>query len=479
VSRISLVGGTVATLSDGEPGVAATNVVIEDGLIVDLESTRPGGEVIDCAGKLILPGFVNAHAHATEVLYRGLSGGLDHVDWVLRKHALQGALDEQGAEVGASLACLEILRSGAVAFLDPEVEPRHFAGVARAAAASGMRAGLSVAIEAHHGYGTHHGHDSPGGEGFADHGGPGEHADHGGTGGHLGHGGHGDHGDHGDHGGHATTEIELPPTSGRVSTWLGPRSMSALTADLGAAVARRTQATGARITFHCAEDDRDVAAVRAESGLTPARWSEQLGLLLDRSVLAHGVYLEPDDLVAIAGAGASLAHCPVSNAKTGHGIAPLAAMEAAGINVAVGTDGAMSNDTYDLLLELRMVGLIHRAAARNPAATTAVQLLRMATRNGMRALGLPGGTIEPGAPADLVIVDLRHVGSWPTHDPLDSLAFSSSHEVVDSVLVGGEVLLAAGRPTQVDERRLLADAEAVAAEVARSVGLETWVGPPA
>ena len=98
----------------------------------------------------------------------------------------------------------------------------------------------------------------------------------------------------------------------------------------------------------------------------------------------------------------------------------------------------------------------------------------MATRNGFRALGLAGGTIEPGAPADLVVIDLRRVGSWPTHDPLDSLAFSSSREVVDSVLVDGELLLDRGRPTRVDKRRLLADAAAVAAEAARAVGLTSW-----
>jgi cytosine/adenosine deaminase-related metal-dependent hydrolase len=487
VSRTSLVGGTVATLADEAPLTQAT-IVIDDETIVDVGQVGVAGRVIDCTGKLILPGFVNAHTHLTEVLYRGLSAGLDHVDWVSRKHGLQNVLDESGAAVGASLACLEILRAGAIAFLDPEVEPRQFAGVARGAGASGLRGGLSLAIQARHGYRAQGGHDA--------HAADGGHGGHTADAGHRGHAGkpgasaasHGEAADGrtrherpgapGEGHGQATTpasSIELPPTSGRVSAWLGPRAMNAMTDELTAAVAATLRTSGARITFHCSEDEREVAEVRAESGLTPARYAETFGLLVDRAVLAHGVFLEPDDLVAIAAAGASVVHCPVSNAKTGHGIAPLGAMQAAGINVCVGSDGGMSNDTYDILQELRVAGLVHRAAQHNPAATSGVQVLRMATRNGTRALGLQGGTIEAGAPADLVIIDLRQLGSWPTHDPLDSLAFSSSKEVIDSVMVAGELLLDAGRPTRIDEARLLAEAAEVAAEAARAAGLESWV----
>jgi 5-methylthioadenosine/S-adenosylhomocysteine deaminase len=251
--------------------------------------------------------------------------------------------------------------------------------------------------------------------------------------------------------------------------------MNAMTDELSAAVAEAARKTGAWMTIHCSEDQREVEEVRAESGLTPARYAERFGLLSERCVLAHGVFLEPDDMVAIAAAGASVVHCPVSNAKTGHGIAPLGAMQAAGINVCVGSDGGMSNDTYDILQELRMVGLVHRAAQHDSGATSADQLLRLATRNGTKAMGLPGGTIATGGPADLVIVDLRRLGSWPTHDPLDTLAFAATRHVVDSVLVDGELLLDGGRATRIDEARLLADAAEVAAEAARAVGLDSWV----
>ena len=142
-------------------------------------------------------------------------------------------------------------------------------------------------------------------------------------------------------------------------------------------------------------------------------------------------------------------------------MAPLGELLAAGINVALGTDGGMCNDSYDLLLELRMAGLVHRAAGRNSAATDPERLLDIATVNGALALGTGGGVIEPGRAADLVLIDLRRLGSWPTHNLIDSITFSATRHVVDSVIVDGELLLDRGHPTRVDEAALLREAEEV------------------
>jgi 5-methylthioadenosine/S-adenosylhomocysteine deaminase len=459
MSRLSLVGGTVVTPRNGGHDLLQRTVVVEDGLIVDVVAGDGGpGRRLDCRGALLLPGFVNAHAHTTEVLFRGLGGTMEHVEWVDRKHSLQRAVDEGGAEVGAALSCLEMLRSGVVAFLDPEVLPSHLPGVERAADASGLKAGLALSFEARHGYGTAGGHGT-------DHGSGDEHA------------GHDRHDGHGGHDGHASppasTEVGHGSRRGRVTPWLGPRAMSAMTVELAQQIARRAAADGLGVTFHCSEDPRDHDAVRAEHGLTPVGFALRHGLLGERSVLAHGVYLEPDDLPAIAVAGATVVHCPVSNAKTGKGVAPLGDLLAAGINVALGTDGGMCNDSYDQLLELRMAGLVHRAAGRDSAATDPERLLDIATTNGARALGTGGGAIEPGRAADLVLIDLRRLGSWPTHDVIDSITFSATRHVVESVIVDGEILLDRGHATRVDEAALLRQAEEVAMAAAASVSSET------
>jgi cytosine/adenosine deaminase-related metal-dependent hydrolase len=432
MARLSLVGGMVVTPGAKTHDLAVRSVVIEDGIVVDvIDGASGAGNRVDCAGKLVLPGFVNAHAHTTEVLFRGLGGMLDHVDWVDRKHRLQRAVDESGAEVGTRLACLEMLRSGVVAFLDPEVLRPHLAGVERAADASGLKAQLAVSFEARHGYGT--------ADGQAD----GE--------------GHGDGHDH-----HATPDVSAGSRRGRVVPWLGPRAMSAMTVELADAIGRRAASEGLGITFHCSEDPRDHDAVRAEHGLTPVAFAREHGLLGRRSVLAHGVFLEPGDLPVIAASGATVAHCPVSNAKTGKGVAPLGDLLAAGINVALGTDGGMCNDSYDVLQELRMAGLVHRAAQRNSGASDPDLLLDIATENGARALGTGGGAIEPGRAADIVVIDLRRLGSWPTQSVIDSLTFSATRHVVEMVLVDGDILLEDGRATTIDEPALLREAEEVA-----------------
>jgi 5-methylthioadenosine/S-adenosylhomocysteine deaminase len=238
--------------------------------------------------------------------------------------------------------------------------------------------------------------------------------------------------------------------------------MSAMTVELADAIGRRAASDGLGITYHCSEDPRDHDAVRSEHGLTPTAFGQVHGLLGERTVLAHGVFLEPDDLPLIAGSGATLVHCPVSNAKTGKGVAPLADLLAAGINVALGTDGGMCNDSYDVLQELRMAGLLHRAAQRSSTATDPDTLFDIATDNGARVLGTGGGTIEPGRAADLVVIDLQQLGSWPTQSAIDSLTFAATRHVVTMVLVDGEILLEDGRATRIDERALLRAAEDVA-----------------
>jgi 5-methylthioadenosine/S-adenosylhomocysteine deaminase len=327
-----------------------------------------------------------------------------------------------------------MLRSGVVAFLDPEVLPPHLPGVTRAAEGSGMKAALAISFEARHGYGT--AHDAGQGHRSEEH----------------------------------SPQEAAPAPGGRVSHWLGPRAMSAMTPELATSIAERAVNEQRGITFHCSEDPRDHDAVRAEHGVTPVGFAKRCGLLTSRSVLAHAVYLELEDFAVIAASGATIVHCPYSNAKTGKGIADLPRMLSAGINVALGTDGGMSNDSYDILLELKMTGSLHRAATRDAGATDPEVLLDMATVNGARVLGTGGGVIAPGRAADLMVIDLRRLGSWPSHDALDTLIFSSTRHVVETVLIDGDVMLDGGHPTGLDEAAVMRDAEEVAM-AARSAAL--------
>jgi len=147
-------------------------------------------------------------------------------------------------------------------------------------------------------------------------------------------------------------------------------------------------------------------------------------------------------------------------------------MTSRGINVGLGTDGGMVNDRYDMLSEMRYAALLHKAVSGDPKAVTPERALRMATRDGARALGLESGILRPGAPADVCVVDLEALGSWPAYNPVDALVFSAGSRNVRHVLVGGEPRLLGGDLVGVNIPELLAEAAEVSRYTIRAAGLE-------
>jgi cytosine/adenosine deaminase-related metal-dependent hydrolase len=244
--------------------------------------------------------------------------------------------------------------------------------------------------------------------------------------------------------------------------------LSAVSPDLGPTIASLAAAHGTGITFHCAEVPQDREAIRARHATGPGAYAASIGLLGPRTVLVHGIHLDDDDLDALARTGTHVAHCPASNAKIGAGIARVDEMRRRGINVGLGTDGGNSNDTYDMVSEMRIAALVRRAAARDAAAMSAATALEMATRSGADALGLLAGRLEPGAYGDVVVVQPRREGAWPTVDPLHSLVFGTGG-AVESVVIGGDLVVESGEVRSLDAAAVLRDAEeAATAAMARS-----------
>jgi 5-methylthioadenosine/S-adenosylhomocysteine deaminase len=164
-----------------------------------------------------------------------------------------------------------------------------------------------------------------------------------------------------------------------------------------------------------------------------------------------------EELSRMAEAGVAVAHCPHSNLKLASGMARVSAMRSAGVTVALGTDGAASNNTLDMLTEMRTAALLAKAVSDNAAALPAAAALRMATMDGARALGLADaiGSIEPGKWADLTCIDLRSLNSQPVYDPVSQLVYTARPDQVSDVWVAGRHLVDGGRLTQLDEAELL------------------------
>ena len=444
MGALSIAGGTVLTLDDARPLIADASVLIEDGRILDL---RPGwvvhGEVIDARGRIVMPGLVNAHAHALEGLFRGCGGELTLLPWIRRTHALMDQLDAGGARIAGMLAAAEMLRSGTTAYLDPEIPTdTRFDGLVAGLLAVGIRPAVTLLIEDRGGYHQWSDRSEPA---------------------------------------LSTHEVDLidrwaGPTS-PVRMFAGPSVLSAVTPALGRAIRAVHDERGIGIAIHFGEVPEDLEDVRDRGWPSIVDFAAEAGLLPPGALLTHGVQLAEAELVRLAAMEVSLVHCPSSNAKLASGIAPLTSMLARGLNVALGSDGAVCNDSYDMFAEMRLAALLQKVRQLDPAAVAPRDVLRMATVNGARALGIDAGRIVPGALGDITVVDPVRLGSWPTPNIVDSLVFATTAANVVDVFVGGEARVRDSQLVGVDVSRLLADARDVAGQAISDAGLDEAVRP--
>lgn len=216
------------------------------------------------------------------------------------------------------------------------------------------------------------------------------------------------------------------------------------------------------VAMHLHETAWEVEQSVVAHGRRPLARLATLGLVSPQLVAIHMTQVEAEDLDLLAEAGASVVHCPESNLKLGSGVCPVARLLGRGVRVALGTDGAASNNDLDLLAEARIAGLVSAGVAASPGDLVAADLLRMATLDGACALGLgeDTGSLLPGKWADLCCIDLRAARSWPVHDVATAVVYAASSQQVTDTWVAGRRLLGDGRLLLMDESAVLARAEA-------------------
>jgi len=214
------------------------------------------------------------------------------------------------------------------------------------------------------------------------------------------------------------------------------------------------------IQTHLSETAAEVAQSRAQYLMTPLARLHVLGATGPGFVAIHGVHLEPGDIDLLATHGGHIIHCPTSNMKLGSGIAPVAALLARGINVALGTDSAASNNRLDLFGEMHLATLLAKVISADPAVLPAHRALRMATLDGACALGQEGeiGSLVPGKQADMVAVDLSGMNASPCYDPFSHLVHAADRTCVTDVWIGGERIVEDGALTSADESAILSRA---------------------
>lgn len=376
--------------------------------------------VLELTGHVLIPGLVNAHTHAAMSLMRGLADDLPLMTW-LHDYiwpAEKRWVDPGFVGDGTRLALLEMLRGGITCFNDMYFYPEV---TAQAAADAGIRAVLGMIVLD---FPTSYAEDAQSciTKGLA-----------------L----------HDRYRGHPLIRVAFAPHS-PYAVADGPLERVRTLAD----------ELEVPIHIHLHETRDEVIASLRDHGERPLARLDRLGLVGPGLVAVHMTQLEDAEIERLAAAGAHVVHCPESNLKLASGFCPAARLLAAGVNLALGTDGGASNNDLDLLGEMRSAALLGKAVAGSASALPAAQALRMATLHGARALGLESeiGSIEPGKSADLVALDLRDAHTQPLYHPASQLVYSAGRHQVRQVWIQGRQVIRDGIPTSLDPDAIIAAA---------------------
>ena len=432
-------GGMVVTVDAARrvynPGAVAVDgtTIVAVGPAADIASRFKAAQQIDATGSIVIPGLINAHAHAPMVLYRGLADDLRLQEW-LEKYIFPAeakTVSREMVRAGTRLAALEMIQSGTTAYADMYYFEEE---IARTTKAAGMRGVLGQTIIQF---------PVPDAKTPAE--------------------------------GLARNEafIKEFQKDDLIVPAVAPHSPYTLEArDLlnSRALAAKY---GVPVLIHVAETESELgSSQKAHSGMSPVRYLQSIAFFGPRTLINHGVWVDAADMAILRGHGVAVSHNPESNMKLASGIAPVPEYLAQGITVGLGTDGAASNNDLDMFEAMRFAALLHKVKTGDPRALPATTALEMATINGARALGLESaiGSLESGKRADLAIVSTANARLTPLYDPVSHLVYAARGDDVRTVMVNGRVLMRDRKMLTLDETAILAEARKFADLVRAAVG---------
>jgi cytosine/adenosine deaminase-related metal-dependent hydrolase len=429
-----IVNGILFT-QDKKRRALRANLQIVDGRIAAITSKAPnkkkkGVTVIDAKGLTILPGFVQAHIHLCQTLFRNQADDMELLDWLSKRiWVYEAAHTEETLYTSALMGIHELLSSGTTCILDMGTV-RHTESIFEAVRESGIRASVGKCLMDHPET-TPEGLREPTRDAIAE------------------------------------ARMLYDKWNGRendrIRVSYAPRFVISCTEKLLIDVARLSREQGAVIHTHASENLKEIEMVKKLVQCENVEYLHQLGMTSKRLVLAHCVWLKPSEKKILETTGTHIVHCPSSNMKLASGFAHVPELLKRGVNVALGADGAPCNNNLNIFQEMRMAALIHKPGA-GPMAMRAQEVLDMATLHGAQALGWQDdiGSIEVGKKADLVALNLQTIrntvpAGQETHPEAiaSSVVYSTSPSEVSWTMVDGKLVFKDGKVTNIPEGRLL------------------------
>lgn len=441
--NLLIANGTVVTMNPERAVLPGTDVLVRDQRIAKIGRRIARGDgplrILDASGCAVLPGFVHAHLHACQTLFRNGADGLELLDWLRsRIWPMEAAHDEQSMRASADLTFVELIKGGATAALDMGTV-RHTDAIFESARDCGFRLTCGKAM-------MDDGAEAPAAlrEGTSE---------------------------------SMLESLRLArdwhgTQQGRLQYAFAPRFVLSCTEELLRGVAIRSRELSIRIHSHASESSAECAAIRARTGKDNIEYLHSLDATGENVTLAHCIWLTPGERGILRDTGTRVCHCPSSNLKLASGVARVPEMIGEGIQVALGADGAPCNNNLDMFTEMRLAALIHNLRA-GIASMMPMRVLEMATLGGARALGLEReiGSIEVGKRADLAMVNLSEAHAVPGgRDVAGQLVYSARAADVRHVVIDGKMVLRDGKLLTLDEEAVIAAARKQSRRLVATLG---------
>lgn len=432
--------GTIVTM-DQQSSIVRGDVLIRDGRITEVGAAINAevDETIDARGCAVLPGFVQTHIHLCQTLFRGAADDLALIDWLKKRvWPMEAAHTADSVRASAQLGIAELIKGGTTCALTMETV-RHTEEVLRVVEETGFRATVGKCM-------MDKGDDVPS---------------------QL----------------HENARASIDESVALIEKWHGqsngrirccfaPRFAISCTHELLSEVSRLAKKHGVMIHTHASENKSECEIVERETGKRNVAYLDSLGISGAHVVLAHCVHLATEEMETLARTQTNVAHCPSSNLKLGSGLARVAEMLARKIPVSLGADGAACNNRLDMFTEMRTAALLQKLA-HGPEVLPAARVLRMATIDGARALGLDKeiGSIEAGKRADVIVVDLNRIHSSPARDVVSTLVYSAQPMDVQTAIIDGRAVMRAGELTTLNELSVIRDANRESGSLVERAGV--------